>query len=81
LSDRTSSMVPTLSDRSGTCNRYGPWLHAELERRAAYACLDDVADFRSAVRAVTRAGQIKDTDRHEKLARSSSNEFSDRFDT
>jgi uncharacterized protein YPO0396 len=62
-------------------NRYGPWLHAELERRAAYACLDDVADFRSAVRAVTRAGQIKDTDRHEKLARSSSNEFSDRFDT
>ena len=47
-------------------NRYGPWLHAELERRAAYACVEDVADFRSAVRAVTRAGQIKDTDRHEK---------------
>jgi uncharacterized protein YPO0396 len=47
-------------------NRYGPWLYAELERRAAYACVEDVADFRSTVRAVTRAGQIKDTDRHEK---------------
>jgi uncharacterized protein YPO0396 len=47
-------------------NRYRPWLRAELERRAGYACVDDVADFRSALRAVTRAGQIKDADRHEK---------------
>jgi uncharacterized protein YPO0396 len=47
-------------------SRYGPWLQAELERRAGYACVEDVADFRSVLRAVTRAGQIKDSDRHEK---------------
>jgi uncharacterized protein YPO0396 len=47
-------------------SRYGPWLQGELERRAAHACVADVADFRSALRAVTRAGQIKDADRHEK---------------
>jgi len=47
-------------------SRYAPWLAAELERRAGYACVADVADFRTAVRAVTRAGQVKDADRHEK---------------
>ena len=41
-------------------------MRAELDRRAAYACVDDVAGFRHAVRAVTRAGQLKDHDRHEK---------------
>ena len=45
---------------------HAAWLRAELDRRAAYACVDDVTDFRHSVRAVTRAGQIKDHDRHEK---------------
>jgi uncharacterized protein YPO0396 len=49
-----------------THSAYGAWLQAELERRAGYVCVDDVALFRSALRAVTRAGQIKDVDWHEK---------------
>ena len=57
-------LVDCLEVRDDT--RYGSWLNAELERRAAHACVADVADFRSALRAVTRAGQIKDADRHEK---------------
>ena len=47
-------------------SRYALWLSAELGRRALYACVADVADFRIANRAVTRAGQVKDADRHEK---------------
>lgn len=47
-------------------SRYAPWLAAELERRAGYACVADVADFRTSDRAVTRAGQVKDANRHEK---------------
>jgi uncharacterized protein YPO0396 len=42
------------------------WLEAELSRRANYACVDSPAEFRSLNRAVTRAGQVKDKDRHEK---------------
>lgn len=42
------------------------WLEAELSRRANYACVESPADFRNLNRAVTRAGQIKDKDRHEK---------------
>jgi uncharacterized protein YPO0396 len=42
------------------------WLENELGRRANHVCVDSVADFRSAQKAVTRAGQIKDRERHEK---------------
>ncbi|HEY5304456.1 MAG TPA: ATP-binding protein [Acidimicrobiales bacterium] len=42
------------------------WLQAELARRANHSCVDTIDDFRSSARAVTRAGQIKDKDRHEK---------------
>jgi uncharacterized protein YPO0396 len=45
---------------------FEPWLAAELTRRANHACVDNVGDFRTAAKAVTRAGQIKDRDRHEK---------------
>ena len=45
---------------------FGPWLAAELARRAAHVCVADVWEFRTALRAVTRAGQIKEADRHEK---------------
>jgi uncharacterized protein YPO0396 len=42
------------------------WLAAELRRRADHACVGTVADLRHTRKAVTRAGQIKDKDRHEK---------------
>lgn len=42
------------------------WLEAELERRADHECVESTAGFRHARKAVTRAGQIKDKDRHEK---------------
>ncbi len=42
------------------------WLFAELDRRAAHVCVASVAEFRGVTRAVTRAGQIKDRERHEK---------------
>jgi len=42
------------------------WLESELGRRANHACVDNMSEFRAAVKAVTRAGQIKDRERHEK---------------
>lgn len=42
------------------------WLSAELERRADHVCVESPTEFRGTVRAVTRSGQIKDKDRHEK---------------
>ncbi|MCL5445575.1 MAG: hypothetical protein M1121_05915 [Actinobacteria bacterium] len=42
------------------------WLEAELARRANHVCVERVADFRTTKKAVTRAGQIKDGERHEK---------------
>lgn len=42
------------------------WLHAELQRRAAQVCVASEAEFATVARGVTRAGQIKDGDRHEK---------------
>ena len=45
---------------------FAPWLEAELGRRANHSCVDTISDFRSTQKAVTRAGQIKDRDRHEK---------------
>lgn len=45
---------------------FEPWLQSELGRRANHACIDFVADFRTVEKAVTRGGQIKDRERHEK---------------
>jgi uncharacterized protein YPO0396 len=42
------------------------WLIGELERRASHVCVDSTSEFHQLTRAVTRAGQIKDKDRHEK---------------
>jgi uncharacterized protein YPO0396 len=42
------------------------WLESELGRRANHSCVDTIRDFRSARKAVTRSGQIKDRERHEK---------------
>jgi uncharacterized protein YPO0396 len=45
---------------------YALWLRPELDQRAAFVCVDDVGDFARVSRAVTRAGQVKAVDRHEK---------------
>jgi uncharacterized protein YPO0396 len=46
---------------------FAPWLERELARRADVECVENMADFRRAPRAITRAGQIKLAgDRHEK---------------
>ncbi|GAB3843861.1 ATP-binding protein [Dactylosporangium cerinum] len=46
---------------------FQPWLTAELSRRAGYACVETMAEFQQADRALTRSGQIKDSGgRHEK---------------
>ncbi|WP_375430767.1 ATP-binding protein [uncultured Friedmanniella sp.] len=57
-------LVDCLEVKPGS--RFGPWLEAQLERRAGLVCVTDVSDFSSVTRGVTRAGQIKDSDRHEK---------------
>ncbi len=49
---------------------YAHWVRAELVRRAAHLCVDSTDDFRSVDRAITRQGQVKDRDRHEKDDRS-----------
>lgn len=46
------------------------WLQSELGRRANHACVNTMAEFRSSAKALTRAGQIKDRERHEKDDRS-----------
>ncbi|HST83229.1 MAG TPA: SbcC/MukB-like Walker B domain-containing protein [Kineosporiaceae bacterium] len=43
-----------------------PWLEKELQRRGALVCAQTMEEFRRADRAVTRAGQVKDRQRHEK---------------
>lgn len=40
------------------------WLEQELARRAGLDCVDTLADFRSASRAITREGQIKHSASH-----------------
>jgi uncharacterized protein YPO0396 len=45
---------------------FGPWLDAELTRRADHACVESIGELRQVRKGVTRAGQVKDRDRHEK---------------
>lgn len=45
---------------------FDAWLQSELGRRANHICVGSVAELRSAAKAVTRAGQVKDRDRHDK---------------
>jgi uncharacterized protein YPO0396 len=47
-------------------SEFEPWLKGELTRRANHACVETIDDFRSSAKAVTRTGQIKDRERHEK---------------
>jgi uncharacterized protein YPO0396 len=45
---------------------FGPWLHNELAHRADHVCVESVTQFQSFHKAITRQGQIKSRDRHEK---------------
>ena len=45
---------------------FAPWLERELASRADAECVQTMAEFRRATRAVTKAGQIKGGFRHEK---------------
>jgi uncharacterized protein YPO0396 len=46
---------------------FTPWLERELGRRADFECVETMAEFRRAVKAITKAGQFKgDRGRHEK---------------
>ncbi|MGQ0824679.1 MAG: ATP-binding protein [Actinomycetota bacterium] len=47
-------------------SEFTAWLASELDRRANHLCVDSVAELRGAEKAVTRNGQIKDKNRHEK---------------
>ncbi|QDP94869.1 hypothetical protein FOE78_02100 [Microlunatus elymi] len=46
------------------------YLRAQLVRRAGYRCADTIEEFRTASYAVTRQGQVRSRDRHEKDDRS-----------
>ena len=45
---------------------FAPWMERELAGRADVRCVETMADFRRASRAITKAGQIKGGVRHEK---------------
>lgn len=48
-------------------SRFYEWLERELAHRADYECVETMADFRRAAKAITQAGQIKGArGRHEK---------------
>lgn len=49
---------------------FEPWLHNELVHRADHVCVDGPHQFPEVDRAITRQGQIKAHDRHEKDDRS-----------
>jgi uncharacterized protein YPO0396 len=45
---------------------FRPWLDSELARRADHICVESIGQLRQVRKGVTRAGQVKDRDRHEK---------------
>jgi uncharacterized protein YPO0396 len=51
-------------------SEFAPWLNGELARRADHACVDTISQFQASPKAVTRQGQVKSRDRHEKDDRS-----------
>lgn len=45
---------------------FEPWLRNELARRADHVCVDNTQEFARYDRAITKEGQVKSRDRHEK---------------
>jgi uncharacterized protein YPO0396 len=71
LQPRHASDVLLLSDTIDIAD--GPfreYLHNELVHRADFTCVDTIEQFRNEHRAVTRQGQVRSGDRHEKDDRS-----------
>ncbi len=60
-------LADTLEVAAGPFRDY---LRNEVIKRAGHRCVDTIAEFRDADRAVTRAGQVRSGDRHEKDDRS-----------
>ncbi|HET9061054.1 MAG TPA: ATP-binding protein [Acidimicrobiales bacterium] len=60
----TTLLLDLIEVKPGT--PFGAWLQAELARRADHACVASTAEFRKHHKALTRAGQVKERDRHEK---------------
>lgn len=58
------TMAAHLVVRTGTA--VSDWLRNQVVRRFSHTCVDDAKDLGAHARAVTRAGQAKDNDRHEK---------------
>lgn len=63
-SSRFPLLLDMLETNPGTV--FAPWLASELARRADHSCVSSVEHFRECSKAVTREGQIKSQDRHEK---------------
>ncbi|MFJ8916051.1 ATP-binding protein [Amycolatopsis sp. NPDC102389] len=62
LSERSLSTKLEIKD-----SPFAAWLDRELAHRADYECVDTMAEFRRATKAITQAGQIKSSrGRHEK---------------
>jgi len=60
----TRSLVHMIEVQSSS--PFYEWIEGELFRRFDFTCCESLDDFRRAERAVTRAGQIKGSARHEK---------------
>jgi uncharacterized protein YPO0396 len=58
-----NSMVRKLQIKDGA---FHAWLEADLRRHNDYACVDSMQAFRNSARALTREGQIRGRNRHEK---------------
>lgn len=63
----TLTLADTLQVKAG---RFADCLRDQLARRADYRCVDSIEAFRDENRAVTREGQVRSGDRHEKDDRS-----------
>lgn len=60
----TASLVRKISIKPDS--PFYAWLEGKLARRFDYACCDTLGEFRREKRALTRAGQVKGGERHEK---------------
>ncbi len=71
LQPRNGSSALMLADTIDIADGpFGEYLHDELVRRADFTCVDTIEQFRAEHRAVTREGQVRSGDRHEKDDRS-----------
>jgi uncharacterized protein YPO0396 len=62
----SSSEITLYSKLEIKSSPFFDWLDRELRTRASHQCVESMADFRRSLKAVTRAGQIKSDQRHEK---------------